>query len=81
MRFRKQSVKLDDYILSITPENFDLCLLETDTDIKGDNITYLQASKHFGWVDAMRDEMNLIHRNNTWNLVPLPSGKKPITAK
>lgn len=80
-RFRKQSVKLDDYILSVTPENFDICLTDMDQEIMGDNLTYNEASRHKGWINAMRDEITSIHHNYTWDLVPLPPGKKTITAK
>ncbi|XP_076925214.1 uncharacterized protein LOC143587953 [Bidens hawaiensis] len=33
------------------------------------------------WVDAMNSEMEALHRNNTWDLVDLPSGRKPIGCK
>ncbi|HEX8607530.1 MAG TPA: DDE-type integrase/transposase/recombinase, partial [Pedobacter sp.] len=75
-RLRKQSVKLDDFILSVTPENFDICLTEKPDppELFGDDISYREASKHTGWVNAMRDEMNSIHRNEVWDLVSLPPG-------
>lgn len=80
-RFRKQSIKLDDYILAVTPENFDLCLTESSPDLISDNINFKQATTHPGWVAAMRDELNSIYQNETWDLVPLPPGKKPISSK
>ena len=30
------------------------------------------------WVQAMAEEMLSLHKNQTWRLVSLPSGKKPI---
>jgi len=80
-RFRKQNIKLDNYILSITPEDFDVCLTETAPDLLGDDISFKQASTHPGWLNAMHDEMNSINANQTWDLVPLPPGIKPITSK
>ena len=35
--------------------------------------TYLQASKHPPWVDAMQNEYNALMRNNTWTLVSPPA--------
>ncbi|XP_071723198.1 uncharacterized protein [Rutidosis leptorrhynchoides] len=31
------------------------------------------------WVAAMNDEIEALHRNNTWILTDLPEGRKPIT--
>jgi hypothetical protein len=80
-RFRKQSVKLDDYILSVSPENFDICLTEDAPPLPGDNLTFKEASQYPGWVQAMKDEITSIQENCTWDLVPLPPGKQAITAK
>ena len=33
------------------------------------------------WDDAMNQEMNALDNNGTWELVPLPHGKKPIGCK
>ncbi|MCO5588521.1 hypothetical protein L7F22_042478 [Adiantum nelumboides] len=30
------------------------------------------------WQEAMNEEMNALYGNETWELVPLPKGKKPI---
>jgi hypothetical protein len=32
------------------------------------------------WCKAMREELNAVERNETWELVPLPIGKKPWDA-
>jgi hypothetical protein len=80
-RFRKQSVKLDDYILSFDHEDFDICTAELNPDLSGDNLTYAQASHHPGWQEAMHDEMCSILKNQTWDLVKLLPGKRAITAK
>lgn len=39
------------------------------------------ALSHPGWRQAMIEEMNALDSNGTWNLVPLPSGKKAIGCK
>ena len=30
------------------------------------------------WVNAMRVEMEALEKNSTWDLVPLPNGKKAV---
>lgn len=43
--------------------------------------TYEEAIMEPAWQDAMQKEFNVLERNNTWELVKLPQGKKPITCK
>ncbi|KAE8721506.1 hypothetical protein F3Y22_tig00015910pilonHSYRG00092 [Hibiscus syriacus] len=33
------------------------------------------------WMMAMQEEIEALHKNNTWDLVPLPQGRKPIGNK
>jgi hypothetical protein len=33
------------------------------------------------WREAMQEEMRALHKNNTWELVELPSGKKAVGCK
>jgi hypothetical protein len=33
------------------------------------------------WKEAMVDEMESSHKNETWDLVELPNGRKPISIK
>ncbi|KAL8155975.1 hypothetical protein AgCh_001144 [Apium graveolens] len=42
---------------------------------------YLEASKHPLWISAMQKEIDALQKNKTWDLVPLPQGKKPIGSK
>ena len=37
-----------------------------------------EALDHPGWRQAMIDEMQALENNGTWELVPLPPGKKTI---
>jgi hypothetical protein len=80
-QFRRQNVRLDDYILSIDEEDFDVCLVETTPDLVGENLTFDQACTIPEWVTAMDDEIKSIEKNKTFDMVPLPVGKSAITAK
>ncbi|KAM0053391.1 putative RNA-directed DNA polymerase [Helianthus debilis subsp. tardiflorus] len=42
---------------------------------------YSEASKDPKWVEAMNLEMEALLRNQTWELVKLPKGRKPIGCK
>jgi hypothetical protein len=80
-RFKQQNIKLNDYILSITPEDFDICTVEQLTEDLTDDITFDEVIKHPGWTQAMQDEIDSIKCNETWELPPLPPGRKTISAK
>ena len=43
--------------------------------------TYLEASKHECWNNAMKFELDALERNGTWILVDLPENVKPIGNK
>jgi len=38
----------------------------------------LEVMSHPGWPEAMKEEMAALEQNKTWNLMPLPNGKKAI---
>jgi len=40
-----------------------------------------KASKYACWQIAMQDELTALATNNTWQLTPLPLGKKTIGCK
>ncbi|KAI3772361.1 hypothetical protein L6452_03546 [Arctium lappa] len=42
---------------------------------------YSVAAKDREWVKAMKTELDAIERNQTWSLVDLPAGRKPIGLK
>lgn len=43
--------------------------------------SYKEASSNSLWVSAMTKELEHLQNNNTWELVPLPTGKKVISCK
>ncbi|KAE8686521.1 Protein STRUBBELIG-RECEPTOR FAMILY 1 [Hibiscus syriacus] len=50
----------------------------------GEPSTYQEAinsSDDSLWMMAMQEEIEALHKNNTWDLVPLPQGMKPIGNK
>lgn len=44
-------------------------------------LNYKEASQQFEWIEAMQKEIKALEDNNTWELVDLPKGKKPIGCK
>jgi hypothetical protein len=40
--------------------------------------TFIQASKHECWQNAMKAELDALSLNKTWTIVDLPAGKTPI---
>ncbi|CAJ2657635.1 unnamed protein product [Trifolium pratense] len=43
--------------------------------------SYAEASKHNCWIKAMQHELTALANNNTWIIVDLPAGVKPIGNK
>jgi hypothetical protein len=74
-------VQLDNYILSVTPQDFDLCIPEQSIEPLDDQLTLNDALQHPGWTTAMNDELHSIAKNQTYDLVELSLGKRPISAK
>jgi hypothetical protein len=68
-------------VLSVTPEDFDICLTKVAPYLHEDNLSFVQAIQQPGRQAAMNDEISSISKNQTWDLVPLPLGKKAISAK
>ncbi|KAE8668465.1 Flavonol synthase/flavanone 3-hydroxylase [Hibiscus syriacus] len=56
------------------------CLLTED----GEPLTYqetINSSDASLWMMTMQEEIKALHKNNTWDLVPLPQERKPIGNK
>ncbi|MCO5587897.1 hypothetical protein L7F22_041849 [Adiantum nelumboides] len=61
-------------------EQVDLACFSTLCDADEPD-TFEQALECVQWKDAMQQEIDSIHKNHTWDLVDLPTGKKPIGTK
>ncbi|GAU32405.1 hypothetical protein TSUD_220940 [Trifolium subterraneum] len=60
----------------VTPEEFHLAF-----NAEAEPVNFEDAVKSKKWLDAMNEEIESIERNNTWELVDLPHGKKAIGVK
>nr|GEU91101.1 retrovirus-related Pol polyprotein from transposon TNT 1-94 [Tanacetum cinerariifolium] len=66
-----------DYVME---SNVAYCLLTED----GEPLTLHEALNNpdaLFWKEAMQEEIKALHKNKTWELVPLPGGRKPIGNK
>ncbi|KAE8692644.1 hypothetical protein F3Y22_tig00110831pilonHSYRG00315 [Hibiscus syriacus] len=66
-----------DYVIE---GNIAYCILTED----GEPLTYQKAINNSDaslWMMEMQEEIEAIHKNNAWDLVPLPQGRKPIGSK
>jgi hypothetical protein len=75
------SVLLHDYVLQICEDDFDCCIAESYTNPINDDITLDQALVHPLWKASMDDEYKSLQKNNTYDLVQLPPGKRTISAR
>ena len=55
--------------------------LATSSETLQEPSNYTEASSKPEWIEAMNKEIQALVTNNTWDLVDLPSGKKPIGNK
>jgi hypothetical protein len=74
-------VRLNNYILSVTPQDFDLRIPEQPIEPLDDQLILNDALQHPSWTTAMNDELHSIAKNQTYDLVELPPSKRPISAK
>ncbi|KAE8686612.1 Methyl esterase 17 [Hibiscus syriacus] len=76
-RMRRRPNWHSDYVIE---GNIAYYLLTED----GEPLTYQEAINSSDvslWMMAMQEEIEALHKNNTWDLVPLPQGRKPIGNK
>ncbi|KAE8702521.1 hypothetical protein F3Y22_tig00110482pilonHSYRG00238 [Hibiscus syriacus] len=76
-RVRRRPNWHSDYVIE---GNMACCLLIED----GEPSTFHEAinsSYASLWIMAMQEEIEALHKNNTWDLVQLPQGKKSIVGK
>ncbi|KAF5754617.1 putative RNA-directed DNA polymerase [Helianthus annuus] len=57
-----------------------MCLV-TSLNKSVEPCSYNEAVKDSRWIEAMNNEMEALLRNNTWEVVDLPKGRKPIGCK
>ncbi|MCH88612.1 CCHC-type integrase-like protein, partial [Trifolium medium] len=73
---------LQDY--DITPDNMvtpDRDIVHLALFVDTEPVTYAEASKCEEWRQTTKEEIDAIERNHTWDLVNLPTNKKPIMVK
>ncbi|XP_019242470.1 PREDICTED: uncharacterized protein LOC109222582, partial [Nicotiana attenuata] len=70
---------LTDYVCQLPP-SFS-CTSTLTPHAMFEPTTYSQVAPIPAWQDAMRKEFEALEANHTWDIVALPSGKKPIGCK
>ncbi|KAJ0431334.1 putative RNA-directed DNA polymerase [Helianthus annuus] len=63
------------------PRYANMANLAVVTDEFREPENYEEASQKSEWVEAMREEMNALLRNQTWELTPKPSDVTPVSCK
>ena len=64
--------------ISKPPDRYGFSAALVDTAVPS---SYSQATKHACWVKAMDEELQALLENHTWDIVPCPTGVKPIGCK
>ncbi|KAL0344878.1 UNVERIFIED_CONTAM: Retrovirus-related Pol polyprotein from transposon RE1 [Sesamum radiatum] len=90
-RIPKKPLWLDDYVCNCVSHSDTTCYPSTFTSAHMSFVaslssvqeprSYPEASKDARWVAAMNDELSALDKNETWELVPLPPGKRAIGSK
>jgi hypothetical protein len=60
------------------PDRYSFSAILNDTTVP---TPYSQATKHACWKKAMQEELQALEENHTWDIVPCPTGVKPIGCK
>ncbi|GAU51256.1 hypothetical protein TSUD_412480, partial [Trifolium subterraneum] len=81
-RTRTQPARLNEYIVTSDNEiNAEGDLVHLAFNAEAEPVNFEDAVKNEKWLSAMNEEIESIERNNTWELVDLPHGKKAIEVK
>lgn len=64
----------------IPPSSVYACYVSPITSVQ-EPYSYKQASLDDNWIDAMTKELSALEANHTWEIVPLPPGKKIVGCK
>ena len=81
MRFRDLNQIYDETSEVELVESEEEALVEALLAETEEPTNYKEAAVHQDWIDAMDKEMQSILKNETWELVKLSTGKKPIGLK
>jgi hypothetical protein len=68
----------EEPVPGLAPRNLESELHLTST---GEPCSFAEAERDKAWQAAMREEIESVERNNTWELVDLPHGHRPIGLK
>ncbi|KAL2251769.1 UNVERIFIED_CONTAM: Retrovirus-related Pol polyprotein from transposon TNT 1-94 [Sesamum indicum] len=86
-RTHTKSVWLSDFVCNLaahsyvpTVTSFGSTFLDFDASLSAlqEPRSYKEAASFPHWVDAMDKELQALDLNHTWDVVPLPPGKRPI---
>ncbi|GJW06676.1 putative RNA-directed DNA polymerase [Tanacetum coccineum] len=92
-RISKLPARLNDYVLNNTVRyglnkyvNHSMlsaknCVFVSSLNKSCEPSSFEEASKDVNWINAMNNEMHALYENNTWELVDLPYGRKPIGSR
>jgi hypothetical protein len=80
-RVRRPPAWHDDFDTSTADDEDSMNLVMFGPCIGRDPVSFEEASKSQTWKKAMKDEIDAIERNKTWELTNLPSGSKVIGVK
>ena len=80
-RIRRFPKHLHDFATHVQLQSAPVTLDDSVPEDSAESLTFDQASLHSHWRTAMHAEIDSIHSNRTWTLVPLPTGKKAISSK
>ncbi|GAA0146952.1 transmembrane signal receptor [Lithospermum erythrorhizon] len=80
-RTRIQHTRLQDYIVAANNVVLEEDVVNFALFAGCDPLTFDEASRDDGWIQAMDAEIQAIEKNNTWKLTSLPKGKKSIGVK
>lgn len=64
--------------ISHPPDRYGFSAVLDDIPVR---TSYSQATKHVCWDKAMQEELQALQENHTWDIIPYPTGIKPIGCK
>jgi hypothetical protein len=80
-RARRPPAQHSDFDTSTVDDEDSMNLVMFGPCVSKDPVTFKEASKSRTWRKAMKDEIDAIERNKTWELTDLPIGGKVIGLK